>query len=74
MPAWSDTCLCVACCMLQAALQEQLDTLASEKAGLDEHMTAQLHGLQQQLSIARQEQQHLEGQLAASQQELSEVG
>ena len=44
-------------------LQEQLEALSSEKAGLDERTTAQLRSLQQQLSIANRERDRLQADL-----------
>lgn len=44
-------------------LQEQLEALSSEKAGLDERTTAQLRSLQQQLSIASRERDRLQADL-----------
>ena len=44
-------------------LQEQLEALSSEKAGLDERTSAQLRSLQQQLSIASRERDRLQADL-----------
>ena len=44
-------------------LQEHLEALSSEKAGLDERTSAELRSLQQQLSIASRERDRLQADL-----------